>query len=225
MPANRIVRIGAEEIASGDGVLQTVLGSCVGVGLVCVRPRVVGLAHVLLPTEDLIQGTPENLHRPDAEHRHAAPARFADSGTRSLVNRMRRAVGNAPLIGTIAGGALVLLRQSALGLDDKHDSCLLGGDAVIAKSGSSSPLSERYVGAKNLRSVRATLQSLGIPIAVASASYCGGTVPRRMTIDAATGRVVVKIIGQTTTLRGRDDQPSAKKGINAFRFARGQDYV
>ena len=44
-----IVRIGEGHVADGDCRIETVLGSCVGVGLVWRGRRVFGMAHVVLP--------------------------------------------------------------------------------------------------------------------------------------------------------------------------------
>ena len=74
-----VVNIGDFAVARTRGVLSTSgLGSCVAIVLFDARDRVAGLAHILLPDEELGRG-------------ESRPAKFPESAVPLLVSEMRRA--------------------------------------------------------------------------------------------------------------------------------------
>jgi chemotaxis protein CheD len=83
--------MGEMAVVKDDGVLRTLLGSCVGVALYDPTHRVAGLAHVVLPTS---QGFP------------GAQGKFMDTAIPALLDHMARLVGRAmEPTARIAGGA------------------------------------------------------------------------------------------------------------------------
>jgi chemotaxis protein CheD len=83
--------MGEMAVAKGDGVLRTLLGSCIGVALYDRAHRVAGLAHVVLPKS---QGIPE------------LPGKFMDTAIPALLEQMAQLVGRAvEPTARIAGGA------------------------------------------------------------------------------------------------------------------------
>jgi chemotaxis protein CheD len=85
------IRMGEIAVAKDDGVLRTLLGSCVGVALYDRAHRVAGLAHVVLPTS---QGIPE------------LPGKFMNTAIPALIAQMAQLVGRAvEPTARIAGGA------------------------------------------------------------------------------------------------------------------------
>jgi len=49
------------------------------------------------------------------------------------------------------------------------------------------------IGQQNVEASERLLRAMGIPIV---GSHCGGEQGRRMTLDAATGRVTIEVVGQ-----------------------------
>jgi chemotaxis protein CheD len=83
--------MGELAVAMGDGVLRTLLGSCIGLALYDRRRRVGGLAHVVLPR---------------SRGQDASPGKFVDTAIPALIREME-ALGGRPLKAEarIAGGA------------------------------------------------------------------------------------------------------------------------
>jgi chemotaxis protein CheD len=83
--------MGEIAVAQGDGVLRTLLGSCIGLALYDRRGKVGGLAHVVLPKS---RGKDE------------LPGKFVDTAIPALVREMQ-ALSGQPLKpqARIAGGA------------------------------------------------------------------------------------------------------------------------
>lgn len=95
------------------------------------------------------------------------PARYADTGVPALVEAMRQAGAHLrQLHAKIAGGAQLFLRGERSGLD---------------------------VGRRNVEAVRAALAALGVPLV---AEDVGGTRGRTMRLFAASGKVVVTMLGR-----------------------------
>ena len=85
------VRMGEIDVAMDDGVLRTLLGSCVGLALYDRRHKIGGLAHIVLPTS---RGVPES------------PGKFVDTAIPMLVRRMQElGCSGLNLTAKIAGGA------------------------------------------------------------------------------------------------------------------------
>ena len=94
MPANQAapsIRMGELAVAQGDGVLRTLLGSCIGLILYDRRKKVGGIAHIVLP---------------ESRGRGEPPGKFVDTAIPALVAEME-ALGGRPLRleARIAGGA------------------------------------------------------------------------------------------------------------------------
>ena len=85
------VKMGEIAVAKGNGVLRTLLGSCLGLALYDRRRKVGGLAHVVLP---------------EGRGRDAPPGKFVDTAIPALIREME-ALGGRPLKpeARIAGGA------------------------------------------------------------------------------------------------------------------------
>lgn len=80
----RVRRVGVAEYAvvdDGSDITTSGLGSCLGVALVDSTAGVAGLAHVMLPTDQV--------------GRDGGPAKFADTGIRALFGAMERAGASA----------------------------------------------------------------------------------------------------------------------------------
>ena len=85
------LRMGEMAVAKDNGLLRTLLGSCVGLALYDRKHRVGGLAHVVLP-ESRGQAEP--------------PAKFVDTAVPALFREMTKlAGGKLELTARIAGGA------------------------------------------------------------------------------------------------------------------------
>lgn len=84
--------MGEIAVARNDGVLRTLLGSCLGLALYDARLKVGALAHIVLP---------------DSKGREHPPGKFADTAAPAMVRLMRELVSAAPLKlqAKIAGGA------------------------------------------------------------------------------------------------------------------------
>ena len=85
------VRMGEWAVAKDDGVLRTLLGSCIGLALYDGAHKVAGLAHVVLPRS---QGATD------------VPGKFVDTAVPVLLREMTRLAGGAILpTARIVGGA------------------------------------------------------------------------------------------------------------------------
>jgi chemotaxis protein CheD len=83
--------MGEMDVAMNDGVLRTLLGSCIGLALYDRKHKVAGLAHIVLPT---------------SREATESPGKFVDTAIPSLVRDMEQLAGLAlKPIAKIAGGA------------------------------------------------------------------------------------------------------------------------
>ncbi len=83
--------MGEMSVAMNDGVLRTLLGSCMGVALYDSKRKVGGLAHIVLP---------ESRGKTDS------PGKFVDTAIPTLIQKMEQVGGNnLKLRAKIAGGA------------------------------------------------------------------------------------------------------------------------
>jgi chemotaxis protein CheD len=150
------VGIAEYEVTTGGAVLTTSgLGSCIGVALYDTATGAAGLVHVMLPSaEEMEEGN---------------AAKFADTGTRLLVEELER-VGADPggLEAKIAGGSDML---------DFSD----GGAGI---------------GARNAEQVRETLADHGIPLV---AEDVGGDHGRSLRLEADSGDLIVKSANRDDT--------------------------
>jgi chemotaxis protein CheD len=85
------IRMGEMDVAISDGVLRTLLGSCIGLALYDRKHKVAGLAHIVLPAS---RGSKE------------LPGKFVDTAIPTLVRDMEERAGAAlNPTARIAGGA------------------------------------------------------------------------------------------------------------------------
>jgi chemotaxis protein CheD len=85
------IRMGEMAVAVNDGVLRTLLGSCVGLALYDRRRKVGGLAHIVLP---------------NSQGRTGLSGKFVDTAIPALIDQVERLAGpRLTLTATIAGGA------------------------------------------------------------------------------------------------------------------------
>ncbi len=127
------------------------LGSCVGISCYDPEAKVAALAHILLPSSE--------GKRPDDRE----PARFADTGIDTLLQRLLEAGAvKRRLIVKLAGGAAVLGAANA----------------------------EKFkIGVRNAEAITERLKHHGIRVA---ASDLGGTRGRTMEVHVATGKTFVR---------------------------------
>jgi chemotaxis protein CheD len=94
--------MGEMAVAQGEGLLRTLLGSCLGVALYDRRLKIAGLAHVVLPHS---QGTTE------------LPGKFADTAIPELLRRLAALAGgeSLKLTAKLAGGANMFTAAGAPG--------------------------------------------------------------------------------------------------------------
>jgi len=90
------VAMGDIAVARNDGVLRTLLGSCLGVALYDRRLKIAGLAHVVLPCALGRDERPGNY-----------PGKYADTAVPAMISRMQELAGDErlKLCAKIAGGA------------------------------------------------------------------------------------------------------------------------
>jgi chemotaxis protein CheD len=148
------VGIAEYEVTTDGAELSTSgLGSCIGVGLIDIATGTAGLVHVMLPRADEM----------DDEN----PAKFADSGTETLIGEMQRRGADVTNIeAKIAGGSDML---------------------DFSESGSS-------IGVRNAEQVRTTLAEYDIPVV---GEDVGGDHGRSLRFEASTGDLVVKSANET----------------------------
>lgn len=144
------IRVGIAEwevTVEGATLTTSGLGSCVGIALYDDETGVAGLVHVMLPTAD---GTGD------------APAKFADTGTELLVERLEASGADRDdIVAKIAGGSDML-------------------DCSEAEPG---------IGERNVEQVKATLEEHDIALV---GEDVGGDHGRSVRLEAATGEFVVE---------------------------------
>ncbi len=85
------VRMGEIAVATSEGVLRTLLGSCIGLVLYDRQARAGGLAHVVLP---------------DSQGRTDQPGKYVDTAVPELIRQIESAArGKLRLTARFAGGA------------------------------------------------------------------------------------------------------------------------
>jgi chemotaxis protein CheD len=108
-PPPHALPMGELAVARSEGVLRTLLGSCIGVALYDRRLKVAGLSHIVLPT---------SMGRTDT------PGKFADTAVPALIEKMRGlATGERlRLDARIAGGANMFYSESenTIGRQNQH---------------------------------------------------------------------------------------------------------
>ena len=93
------IRMGEMSVARDDGILRTLLGSCVGLALYDRVYRVAGLAHSVLPVSLGVD---------------AQPGKFVDTAIPALVEEMSRLVGaSIEPTARLAGGANMFATEVA----------------------------------------------------------------------------------------------------------------
>lgn len=143
------IRMGEMAVARDDGILRTLLGSCIGLALYDRKRKVGGLAHIVLPES---RGETET------------PAKFVDTAVPALIRDMKK----------LADGAL------------EPTARIVGGANMFATE------VVETVGKQNIEASERLLESLRIPIV---GRHCGGSKGRRMSLDPATGLVIIEIVG------------------------------
>jgi chemotaxis protein CheD len=141
--------MGELAVAKDEGVLRTLLGSCIGLALFDRRRRVGGLAHIVLPA---------------SEGKDGPPGKFVDTAIPGLLAEMRKLVGGEVTpTARVAGGANMFATELV-----------------------------RTVGLQNIEATEQLLDELRIPVV---GRHVGGEQGRRMSLDAATGVIVIEIVG------------------------------
>lgn len=145
------IKVGiAEYDISTDGAELTTsgLGSCIGVALYDETAGISGLVHVMLPSSDEVKG--------------GNPAKFADSGVKTLVETLEeKGADRSDLVAKIAGGSDML---------------------DFSKNGSG-------IGTRNAAVVEETLSDLDIPVV---GKDIGGDHGRSIRLKGDTGDLVIK---------------------------------
>lgn len=158
----QMIKVGMADIKvckAPDAVTTLGLGSCVGIAIRDPLTKIGGLAHIMLP--DSTQITARSVNIP----------KFADTGTRELVNMLLKAGANkSKLVAKIAGGAQMFAFQSGNAAND-----------MMA------------VGERNAIAVRKVLSELRIPIL---AEDCGLNYGRTVEFFPETGDYVIKAVGK-----------------------------
>ncbi|MGK5095157.1 chemotaxis protein CheD [Deltaproteobacteria bacterium TL4] len=142
------VSIGGAEIGRKDDRLFTVVGSCVAIMLYDKKCQIGGMVHIML---GYANGRTDN------------PGKYADTGTRYLIQKMVKAgAANHRLTGAkIAGGGEMFENYSK----------------------------DLNVSASNVKAVHEVLAQHNIKIIAAD---CGGSSGRRITFDVGTGKVLIE---------------------------------
>jgi chemotaxis protein CheD len=143
------IRMGEMAVAREDGVLRTLLGSCIGLALYDRKRKVGGLAHVVLPESR--GGTDK-------------PGKFMDTAIPALFQDMKK----------LAGGAI------------EPTARIVGGANMFATEVVAT------IGEQNVEASERVLGALQIPIV---GRHCGGDKGRRMSLDTATGLIIIEIVG------------------------------
>ena len=141
------IRIGEMAVAKDDGVLRTLLGSCIGVALYDRVHRVAGLAHVVLPTS---QGIPE------------LPGKFMDTAIPALLDKMAQLVGRAvEPTARIAGGANMFVTNMVYSIGKQN---IEASDRILRDMGI--PIIGRHCGGERGRRMLLDVRSGVITIEV-----------------------------------------------------------
>jgi len=134
-------------VAKDDGVLRTLLGSCIGVALYDRVHRVAGLAHVVLPTS---QGIPE------------LPGKFMDTAIPALLDKMAQLVGRAvEPTARIAGGANMFVTNMVYSIGKQN---IEASDRILRDMGI--PIIGRHCGGERGRRMLLDVRSGVITIEV-----------------------------------------------------------
>ena len=80
--------------------------------------------------------------------------------------------------------------QSMVGGELRLSAKIAGGACMFSHATSAS------IGQQNIQACERLLRELGIPVV---AKHCGGTQGRRMSLDTATGHVLIEIVGREAT--------------------------
>jgi len=139
--------MGEMAVVKDDGVLRTLLGSCIGIALYDPAHRVAGLAHVVLPTSP---GSPE------------LPGKYMDTAIPALLDHMARLVGRAvEPTARIAGGANMFATEvvRTIGIQNIEASDRILGDMGI-------PIVGRHCGGESGRRMALDAKSGVITIEV-----------------------------------------------------------
>lgn len=92
------IRMGEMAVAVQEGILQTLLGSCIGLALHDRKRKVGGLAHILLPRSN---------------GKTDLPGKFVDTAIPTLIRRLEEQGGKKlELVAKIAGGASMFATQA-----------------------------------------------------------------------------------------------------------------
>ena len=93
-------------VQTGEDVLRTLLGSCVGVALHDRRRMVGGLAHVVLP---------------DSRGNRDRPGKFVDTAIPELIRQMEAAANSKlNLVAILAGGASMFAKARTAGIGSQN---------------------------------------------------------------------------------------------------------
>lgn len=119
----RKVAMGGIEVLREEGVLRTLLGSCVGLTLYDRKARIGGMAHIVLPASNGVA---------------APPGKYADTAIPTLIQMMESLGGQKRyIVAKLAGGADMFASSSANAVGelniDRVESLLQ--DAKIAVTG------------------------------------------------------------------------------------------
>lgn len=155
----QMIKVGMADLKickAPDAVTTLGLGSCVGIAIRDPGTKIGGLAHIMLPDSTQISN---NSNIP----------KFADTGTKELVNQLVAAGANRTrLVAKIAGGAQMFAFQST------------NGDMLA-------------VGERNSKAVKKILGEMKIPIL---AEDCGLNYGRTVEFYPETGDYVIKAVGK-----------------------------
>jgi len=155
---SELIRVGMADVnvcRAPDRITTLGLGSCIGLVLFDIKSATCGMVHIMLP-DSSIMSTTEN------------PAKFADTGVKLLIDRLRNmGVPKTSLCAKMAGGARMFTVKG-------------GGDVL-------------RIGERNTEAVTALLTEMHIPLI---ASDCGGTFGRTIEFDPATYRLKIRSIGK-----------------------------
>ncbi len=100
------IRMGEMAVAQSEGVLRTLLGSCIGLALYDRRQRVAGIAHIVLP---------------DSRGNTETPGKFVDTALPALCAAMEELAGiPLKLVARLAGGANMFATDAARRIGDQN---------------------------------------------------------------------------------------------------------
>lgn len=153
-----VIRVGMADLnicRAPDRITTLGLGSCIGLVLFDVHTAVCGMVHVMLP-DSSIGRAGDN------------PAKFADTGTESLITELRKnGVPERSLMAKMAGGAKMFAVKGT-------------GDLL-------------NIGERNAEAIKEILKNRGIPLI---ASDCGGNYGRTIEFDPVTFQLHIRAIGK-----------------------------